>query len=367
MKDYYQILGVTRDASAEEIKKAYRELAHKYHPDKGGDEKKFKEIAEAYQVLGNKEKRTQYDRFGRVFEGGQGFGQGFGGFDFGSFSQGFGKEGFDKEGFSFDIDIEDLLDDFFGLGKRGKRKDIHQGRDIEVEMEIDLKDTLESLKKKITISKKMVCQRCHGSGAEPGSSIKECFTCRGQGEVQQMKKTFLGTITRYVICPECKGEGKIPEKTCNVCQGEGRIEGKEQIEVDIPAGVDSGQTIKFPGKGEAGRRGRKAGDLYVRIFVRPHHLFKRKGDDLYFSLPISLSQAALGDEIEVPTLEGKKILMKIPSGIESGKIFRISKEGIPHFSGWGRGNLYIKLEIRIPKKLTKKQKELLEKLKREGL
>jgi len=177
----------------------------------------------------------------------------------------------------------------------------------------------------------------------------------------------LGTITRYVVCPECKGEGKIPEKICNVCQGEGRIEGKEQIEVDIPAGVDSGQTIKFPGRGEAGRRGRKAGDLYIRIFVRPHSLFKRKGDDLYFSLPISLSQAALGDEIEIPTLEGNNILLKIPSGIESGKIFRISKKGIPHFSGFGRGNLYVKLEVKVPQRLTKKQKELLEKLKEEGL
>ena len=169
MKDYYQILGITRDASAEEIKKAYRELAHKYHPDKGGDEKKFKEIAEAYQILSNKEKRAQYDKFGRVFEGGQGFGQGFEGFDFGTFWQGFGREGFNKEGFSFDLDIEDLFEDFFGFGQRGKRKDIHQGRDIEVQMEIDLKDTLESLKKKITISKKVFCPRCHGSGGEPGT------------------------------------------------------------------------------------------------------------------------------------------------------------------------------------------------------
>ncbi len=371
MKDYYQILGVDRNASTEEIKKAYRKLAHKYHPDKGGDEKKFKEIAEAYQVLSNKEKRAQYDKFGRVFEGGQGFGgfnQGFGGFgkDFGGFDFGnFGRGG--KEGFGFGLGIEDLIDEFFGLGRKSRKRDVNQGEDIELQIEIDLKDTLQNLKKKVTISKKVVCPRCHGSGGEPGTRVKECFACRGKGEVQQIRKTFLGTVTRYVICPECKGEGKIPEKLCNVCQGEGRIDGKEQIEINIPPGMDSGQTIKISGRGEAGRRGKKAGDLYVRVFVRPHSLFKRKGDDLYISLPISLSQASLGDEIEVPTLEGKRLLMKVPAGTESGRTFRISGKGIPHFSGWGKGDLYVKLEIKLPKKLTKKQKELLEKLKEEGL
>ena len=361
MKDYYQILGVSKEASQEDIKKAYRKLAHKYHPDKGGDEKKFKEISEAYQILGSKKKRTQYDKFGRVFEGGQGFGQDFGGFDPGAFWGSQGAQGFDS------INLEDLFEEFFGFGRKSKRKDINQGRDIEVKMGIDLKDTLQGLKKKITIPKKVVCPRCQGSGGEPGTRIKECFSCRGTGQVQQMKKTFLGTITRYVVCPECEGKGKIPENLCNVCKGEGRIDSEEQIDIYIPLGVDSGQTIKFPGKGEAGRRGGKAGNLYVRIFVEPHPLFKRKGDDLYFSLPISFSQASLGDEIELPTLEGKKILMKVPIGTESGKIFKISKKGIPHFSGWGRGNLYVELIVKIPRKLTKKQKELLEELGKEGL
>jgi len=369
MKDYYKILGVPRNASPEEIKRAYRKLAHKYHPDKGGDEKKFKEIAEAYQVLSNKEKRAQYDRFGTTFEG---LGA-QGGFDSGVFWGDFRPE----EGFDFDLDFEDLFEDFFGFGRKAKKREINRGRDLEVEIKINLEDTLRGIRKNISLGNLVTCQRCQGSGAEPGSKLRECFSCRGTGEVQQMRKTIFGTVTRYIRCPECGGEGKIPEHPCNVCRGEGRIAGEKKIEITIPAGVDSGQIIKIEGKGEAGRRGGKPGDLYVRVFVRSHPLFKRKGDDLYIELPISFSQAALGDEVEVPTLEGKKILLKVPQGTESGKIFRISGKGIPHFSGWaiargarpfrGRGDLYVKLIVKTPKRLTKKQKELLEKLKKEGL
>ena len=358
MKDYYQILGVSRDASPEEIRKAYHKLAHRYHPDKGGDEKKFKEIAEAYQVLSNKEKRTQYDRFGQTFEGAGSQP----GFDPGVFWSNIRGEDFD-----FGMNLEDIFEDFLGFTKTGRRRDINRGKDIEIELEIDLKDTLRGVKRNINFGKKIVCQRCQGSGGEPGSAIKECFSCRGTGQVQQMKKTFFGTITRYVLCPECKGEGKIPEKRCNVCGGEGRIEGEEDIEVYIPSGVDFGQIIKIAGKGEAGRKRARKGDLYVKIFIKPHPLFKRKADDLYLTLPTSFTQASLGDEVEVPTLEGKKILLKVPAGTESGKVFRVSGKGIPHFSGFGRGNLYVKLSVKTPKKLTKKQKELLEKLKEQGL
>ncbi len=359
MKDYYQILGISKDASSEEIKKAFHKLAHKHHPHKGGDEKKFKEINEAYQILGNPEKRTQYDRFGRVFEGPGIGGSGAGGFGAGA--------GFDF-GFDFNsLNIEDIFEDLFDLRKKGQRKNINQGKDIGVEMEIDLKDTLENFKKTIILAKKKVCSRCQGSGGEPGTKTKECFSCRGTGEIQQIKKIFLGTITQYVICPECKGEGKIPEKPCNVCQAEGRIDEKETIEVSIPAGVDFDQTLKIPGKGDAGRKGAKSGNLYLKIFVRPHPLFKRKGDNLYLSLPISFSQAVLGKEVEVPILDGKNIFLRIPAGTESGKIFRISKKGIPHFSGFGRGNLYVELVIKTPKKLTRKQKELLKELDKEEL
>lgn len=356
MKDYYQILGVSRGASQEEIKKAYYKLAHKYHPDKGGDEKKFKEINEAYQVLSDKEKRAQYDKFGRVFEGAEP------GFDF---QWAWGRPGMDFE-FDFE-DLGEMMEEMFGFGMPRRKKDLKRGKDIEIDIEIPLEETLRGREKVVTLYKYITCSRCQGTGAEPGTKISECFSCRGSGEVQQIKKTFFGSFTRYTICPECGGEGYRPEKPCNVCQGEGRIKGDEDIKIWIPAGVDTNQVIKVERKGDAGRKGGKAGDLYVRVFVKKHPVFERKGDDLYVSIPISFTQAVLGDEIEVPTLEGKTILLKVPSGTESGKILRISGKGVPHFSGYGRGNLYVELIVKTPKKLTKKQKELLEKLKEEGI
>lgn len=369
MKDYYQILGVSNNASLEDIKKAYYKLAHKYHPDKGGgDEKKFKEINEAYQTLSNKEKREQYDRFGRVFEGG-----GAPGFDF---QWAWGRPDVD---FEFDFGdvggLGEMMEEMFGFGVRQKRKDFKKGKDVEIEIEIPLEDTLKGKEREISLSKFIACSRCQGTGAEPGSKVKECFSCRGTGQVQQIKKTFLGSFTRYVTCPECGGEGYRPEKICNVCRGEGRVKGEEKIKIFIPAGIDTNQMIKVEDKGEAGRKGGKTGNLYVRVFIKPHPVFKRKGDDLYVSRLISFSQAALGDEVEVPTLDGstgsphggKKILLKIPAGTESGKIFRISDRGIPRFSGYGRGSLYVELIVKTPKKLTKRQKELLEKLKEEGI
>jgi len=359
MRDYYQILGLSRGASVDEIKRAYRKLAHKYHPDKGGDEKKFKEINEAYQILSNDEKRAQYDKFGRVSEEGAGFEPGF---DFG-FNRGkFGDE------FEFDFgDLGEMMEEIFGFGHPQRKRDLKRGKDVEIEMEIPLEDVLKGKEKEITLQKLIVCSRCQGTGAEPGTRIKECFSCRGTGQVQQIKKTLFGSFTRYIVCPECRGEGYRPEKFCNVCKGEGRIRGEEAIKIFIPTGIDTNQVIKVENKGEAGRRGGKPGDLYCRIFVKKHPVFKRKGDDLYSNIPISFSQAALGGEIEVPTLDGKKILLKIPSGIESGKVLRISNKGIPRFSGGGGGNMYIELVVKTPKKLSKKQKELLEKLKEEGI
>jgi len=226
---------------------------------------------------------------------------------------------------------------------------------------------LKNQEKEIILTKMIICSRCQGTGAEPGTKVKECFSCRGTGEVQEIKRTFFGSFTRYTICPECGGEGKRPEKPCNVCQGEGRIRGEEKIKIFIPAGIDSNQVIKVSGKGEAGRKGGKPGDLFVRVLIRHHPVFERRGDDLYISVPISFSQAALGDEIEVPTLEGVKLLLMVPRGTESGKILRISGKGIPHFSAAGRGNLYAELILKTPKKLTKKQKELLEQLRKENL
>ena len=357
--DYYAILGVKKTASQEEIKKAFRALAHKHHPDKGGDEKKFKEISEAYRTLGDKEKREQYDKFGRTFEneaagGGFDFSNGFGGFDF-NFSEG-------GEVFS------DLFEDFFGFGGgRARSKDLRRGDDIELSVEIDMKNVLKKFVKKLAYERMVNCPRCKSDGAEPGTRVKECFSCRGTGFVETLRRSIFGAITHSSVCPECKGEGKVPEMPCNVCKGEGRIKGFEEFDFEIPSGVDTGQSLKVSGMGDAGRRGGKSGNLFVRIFVKPHPFFIRKGDDLHLNLPISFSQAVLGGEIGVPTLEDKEIFLKVPSKTESGKVFRVRGKGISHFSGFGRGDMLVKLTINIPDRLTKKQKELLEQLKEEGL
>jgi len=358
-KDYYQILGIDKTASKDEIKKAYRKLAHKYHPDKGGDEVKFKEINEAYQVLSDNDKKSQYDRFGNVSDGtGAGAGWDFGpGFDFESMKDKFGG------GVDFG-DIGDIFGEMFGTSRK---KDFKRGKDIEVDVEVPLEAILKTLEKEISLYKLVTCSRCNGTGAEPGTPINECFSCRGTGQVQQIKKTIFGSVTRVTVCPECGGEGFRPEKPCNVCKGEGRINGEEKIKIFIPAGVDTNQLIKLEGKGEAGRKAGKPGDLYVRIFVKKHPVFQREGDNLYTSIPISFSQAALGSEVEFITLEGKKLSLKVPSGTESGKVVRISGQGIPHFSSYGKGHLYVEFIVKTPKKLSKKQKELLEKLKSEGL
>ena len=370
MKDYYQILGINKNASQEEIKKAYRKLAHKYHPDKGGDEQKFKEISEAYQVLSDSAKRVQYDRFGNVFEGGApGGDQGFGGFRWAWGPSGGSQADFEEgPGFSFDFqDIGDIFDEFFTGGQRERRQEVKRGRDIEVELEIPLEATLRAQQEKISLSKLIACARCQGMGAEPGTKVNECFSCRGTGEVQQIKRTVFGSFTRLGMCPECAGEGMRPEKFCNVCKGEGRIKGGENVAVVIPAGVDSNQILRVEGKGDAGKKRGRAGDLYIRIQVKPHSQFQRKGDDLYLRKELAFSQAALGDEIEVPTLEGTAVLLEVPGGTESGEVLRVKGKGVPHFSGLGRGDMYVELRISTPKKLTKEQKELFEKLKQKGL
>ncbi len=366
-KDYYKILGVQKSATADEIKKAYRNLAHKYHPDKGGDAEKFKEVNEAYQVLSNAQKRTQYDQFGSAFDQRQGFG-GFGG------NAGMGQDGWfwGRPGAEFDVqfdDLGDMMEEMFGFGGGGakRRRDPKKGKDVRLDIEITLEEAFLGAQKEFKVSKHDVCPRCSGTGAEPNTKIKECFSCRGTGQVQQVKRTFLGSFTKFAVCPECGGEGYRPEKPCNVCAGEGRVKNEERIKISIPAGVDNNQVIKVDQKGEAGRRGGKPGDLYVRIFLKAHGLFDRKGDDLYIARDITLAQAALGGEIEVPVIEGKTILLKIPQGTESGKVFRVSGKGMTHFAGFGRGNLYVQANIAVPKKLSKKQKELLEQLRKEGL
>ncbi|OGZ71127.1 MAG: molecular chaperone DnaJ [Candidatus Staskawiczbacteria bacterium RIFCSPLOWO2_01_FULL_33_13] len=365
--DYYEILGITKSASQDEIKKSFHKLAHKYHPDKGGDEKKFKEINEAYQVLSDAKKRQQYDQFGKGFENMAGNGQGnpFGSAQGGDFNWAWQNS---NQDFAFE-DLGDVFENLFsfGGGRRATKKDVRKGKDIQVDLEISLEETLKQTLRKITLNKIITCHRCHGTGGEPQTKINECFSCRGSGQVQQIKKTILGSYTSFTVCPECKGEGTKPEKLCNVCRGESRIKGEETIEVSIPAGIDNNQAIEIEGKGDAGKKGGRSGNLYVRIFIKEHPVFKRKEDDLYVSSQITYSQAILGAEIEMPTLEGTKILLTVPQGTESGKVLRISGKGIPHFGSYGRGNMFVELIIKTPKKITKEQRKALDQLKKEGL
>ena len=370
MKDYYQILGINKNASQEEIKKAYRRLAHKYHPDKGGDEQKFKDITEAYQVLSDSNKRGQYDKFGNVFEGGMPGGDpGFGGFRWAWGPSG-GSQADSEEGagFNFDFqDIGDIFDEFFTGSQPERRQEAKRSRDIEVELEIPLEATLQARQEKISLSRFIVCVRCRGAGAEPGTKVNECFSCRGTGEVQQIKRTIFGSFTRLGMCPECAGEGMRPEKSCNVCKGEGRVKEPEDVVVVIPAGVDTNQILRVEGKGDAGRKRGKTGDLYIRIQVKPHSQFQRKGDDIHATIPVLFSQVALGDTIEMRTLEGTGVLLDIPAGTPSGTVLKVAGKGIPHYSGIGKGNMYVKIEVKIPKRLSEEQKKLLKKLREEEI
>ena len=369
MKDYYDILEVSRNASPEEIKKAFYKLAHKHHPDKGGSSDKFKEINEAYQVLSNKEKRAQYDKFGRVFDGaGAGFQQGFPGFEW-------QESGFQSPfGFSGDFDIGDIFSDFFkgAAASSRKTKSAYQnkGRDIEVNLEIDLEEAAFGARKDISFRTYLTCEHCNGKGYEPNSKLKECSNCKGEGVIRELRRTFLGEFTQIIECPKCKGRGKMPEKPCKVCGGDGRYYSNKEIKVDIPIGIRDGETIRIRKEGEAGLLDGLSGDLYIRIIIKRHSSFERKGDDLHTALYISFTEAVLGTKEEVKILSPlkdreKKILLKIPSGTESGEIFRIRGKGVKHFDAPGQGDLYVKIKIRIPKKVSAQAKELLEKLQKE--
>jgi molecular chaperone DnaJ len=356
-KDYYEILGVGKGASDDEIKKAYRKLAHKYHPDKGGgDEAKFKEINEAYQVLSDKTKRQQYDQFGRTFEGAQG-GPGFGGFDFSGF-QGFGGQDFGFE-FGNGGGFEDIFSDIFGGGTRAKRK--ARGQDIQVDLEISFEEMVRGAEREINLYKRAACDRCQGSGGEPGAKKKTCPTCGGSGQVRKTTRSFFGTFSQVSTCQECKGEGAVHEKKCSKCGGDGRIKKEERIGIRVPAGIENGQTISLRGRGEAGERGARSGDLYVTVRVRPHEKFSRKNNDILSTEHIPFTIAALGGKTEIDTIDGKLIL-KIPAGTPSGETFRIKSKGVPDLNGRGTGNHLVKVVVRVPKKLSREQKELLERL-----
>jgi len=364
-KDYYKILGVARNATKEEVKKAYRTLAHKYHPDKGGDEQHFKEINEAYQILSDERKRAQYDQFGQVFEGSGG--QGGFGFEWpGGFRVDFGEQ---RAGEFADFDFSEVFEDFLGFGgggagSRPKTRE-RKGRDIRVDLEIAFEESILGGKKEIELSKLSRCSRCNGSGGEPDTKLRNCTLCQGRGNVQKTQRTFLGSFTQVSTCPECLGSGKRPEVVCAQCRGKGIEPRREQLEVFIPKGVRDGETLKISGKGEASLYGGIPGDLYLGLHVLPHKIFRRQGDDVVMQLPLRLSQAISGDTVEVATLDGA-IHLKIPEGTQPGDILKVRGKGAYYSSGYGRGDLLIEIKVEIPRKVSKKIKEFIQELQSEG-
>ncbi len=373
--DYYQILGVAKGASDDEIKKAYRKLAHKHHPDKtGGDEAKFKEINEAYQVLSDKSKRQQYDQFGQTFDqasrGGAGGGYaqgGFGGWDFSGF-QGFGRQagGFSSEGgYGDEEDLQDIFANFFGGQGRGGGRRKKRGKDIQVDVEISFEEMITGATRQINLRKRTVCDNCNGTGGEKGSELKTCSTCDGVGRVEKVSRSFFGSFSQVTECPDCLGAGKRYEKKCSKCGGDGRVMADSQIEINIPAGIADGQTLSMNGAGEAGGTGAVPGDLYINVHVKEHKEFQRKGQDILISVQIPFSVAALGGETIIETIEGR-LSLKIPSGTQSGELFRVKGKGVPDLRSGARGNQLVKVIVRIPKSLNREQKRLLEELKQSG-
>lgn len=340
-RDYYEVLGVSKDASKEEIKKAYRKLARKYHPDvnKADDaEDKFKEAKEAYEVLRNDQKRSQYDQFGHA-----GAQQGFGGFG----GQDFGGGGFG-----------DIFDMFFGGGGRQNPNAPRQGNDLQYTMTLDFEEAIFGKEAEINVTKDEECDTCHGSGAKPGSKKHKCKHCHGSGQLNVEQNTPFGRVVNRRVCNYCSGSGEIIEEKCTTCHGNGKVEKPVTIKVSIPAGIDEGQQIRVSGKGEPGVNGGPAGDLFVVIQVRPHEYFKRDGDNIYLELPISFAQAALGDELSVPTVHGK-VSFKIPAGTQTGKTFRLKGKGSPNVRGYGHGDQYVQIRVVTPTKLNSEQKDLL--------
>ena len=366
-KNYYDILGVGKNSTDDEIKKAYRKLAHKYHPDKqGGNAEKFKEINEAYQVLSDKTKRGQYDQFGQTFNGaGPGGGQGFGGFDFSGFQQGFGNQ---NGGFEFGEGFEDIFSDIFGGGFSGAQRGASQksGRDIQIDTEISFEEMVRGAHRDVSLLRRVVCDVCHGNGGEPGAKEETCPTCKGSGKVQKMMQSFFGSFAQVVTCPTCQGAGKTFSQKCHKCEGVGRVREQQTIRIDIPGGISDGQTISLQGQGEAGERGGRSGDLYVNVHVLPHKIFERKGNDITSTEHIRFSQATLGDKIIVETIDGK-VNMKIPSGTQSGEIFRIKGKGVPILQRSGRGDQLVKIIVDVPKSPSREQKRIIEDLGKAGL
>jgi len=350
-RDYYEVLGISKEASADEIKKAFRKAAVKYHPDKeGGDETKFKEASEAYEVLKDQQKRQRYDQFGHAGVGGSGAG---GGNPFEGF-QGFGN----GQGFEFnfgDGGLGDLFGSFFG-GNQGQQR-TRRGRDVETAVELTFEEAIFGTEKSLHVTLDDECEHCKGTTVEPGYEMKTCDTCKGAGQQTRVMNTMFGAMQQQVICSTCNGRGKVPEKVCSVCHGKGTQRKKQDITINVPAGVDDGATIRLRNRGEAIADGPK-GDLYVNLRVKPHKKFTREGDLILSDEHISMVDAALGTEIEVETVDGT-VTMKIPAGTQSGTDFKLSNHGVPHLRGSSRGAHIVSVIVDIPTKLSKKQREHL--------
>ena len=357
-KDYYKTLGVDKNATKEDIKKAYKRLAKKYHPDLNKSEdatEKFKEINEAAAVLADDEKRSQYDQFGTTSEQ-FGGGRGFEGFDFSDFMSDIGG--------SFDFDS--IFESFFGGGPfRSRRRGPRRGADLRYDLEIALEEAATGAIKHIVIPRLEQCTKCHGSGAESEDDIVNCPDCNGTGMQRRTQRTPFGMFSTTTTCGKCHGQGKYIKKECAVCDGTGVVKKTRKLEIKVPAGAEEGTNLRVSGEGEAGEKGAEAGDLYIIIHVKDHEIFERHGDDIYVKVQIPFTVAALGGEVEVPTLEGKAKL-KIPAGTQNNTIFRMRDRGIIYLHGHGKGNENVEVVIEVPEKLSKEQKELLKEFEKES-
>jgi molecular chaperone DnaJ len=350
-RDYYEVLGISKSASADEIKKAFRKQAVKYHPDKqGGDEAKFKELGEAYEVLSNTEKRQRYDQFGHAGVGGNGGGAG------GNPFAGFGGQG-QNVNFDFgDLGLGDIFGSFFGGGRSAGQR-ARRGQDVAVDLTLSFEEAVFGAEEQIAINLEDVCKHCKGSGAEPGFSHKTCPTCKGAGQVNRVMNSIFGQIQQTVTCETCHGSGKVPERACTVCRGKGTERQREVVKLKIPAGIDDGATIRLTGRGEAVQGGEK-GDLYVNVRVKPHKKFTREGQLILSTEKIDMVTAALGGEIEVDTVDGP-LTMKIPAGTQSGTDFKLSGHGVPSLRNQNRGSHIVTIQVETPTKLSRHQIDLL--------
>lgn len=362
-RDYYEVLGVQKGASKEEIKKAFHKLAHKYHPDKGtGDAEKFKEVSEAYSVLGDDKKRAEYDSYGRVFGGTGGASGNAGGysaggmnFDFSQFQDAF------QNGFGFDFG--DVFSDFFGSAGSSSRTR-SRGRDISIDLEISFKESVFGTTRTVLLAKTAQCETCKGSGAAPGSELVVCTHCNGKGSVHETTQSFFGAITMVQQCRFCKGTGKVPKEKCSTCRGDGVYKKQEEIEITVPAGIEGGEMIRLSGGGEAVAGG-QSGDLYVKIHVIPDPRFKKEGANLVTEISVKLSDALLGAEYLVPSLDGEE-KVAVPAGVSHGEVLRVRGRGVPQGRG-RRGDLLVRVKITLPSKLSRTARNLVEKLREEGV